>query len=261
MWRQVTSSVRSSRPRTRARSAPASRARFAPAADSESWSHDNLADEAAAVVVQKIVRANLSRARDSARKAMLHASKQPSSPFRATLAHDSPDPAVDAPTPPEDWFTPRRGWPPHLLKPSQQFKLLADWKQPPRELMPTEAEQPQLFDALPAIGELRIEVLEAERLPKMDPGPFESTDAYALLLFETNAARSNACRRTRAPRWRAGESARAFAFPVLCPYSCVYVGLKVRLLLSASDCFGQLLIPFFAGIRGPRGKGDATDCF
>jgi len=108
--------------------------------------------------------------------------------------------------------------------------------------MPTEAEQPQLFDALPAIGELRIEVLEAERLPKMDPGPFESTDAYALLLFETNAARSNACRRTRAPRWRAGESARAFAFPVLCPYSCVYVGLKDADDFSADDDIGRAVI-------------------
>ena len=142
--------------------------------------------------------------------------------------------AISEPTPPEDWFTPFHGWPKHLLRPRKH------WFNPPVHLTPTAAEAPALFtdEATAAvIGEIEIEVLEAEGLPDMNKlcGSLKSGDPYALILFENHAARSNTCRNTRAPRWLPGHSARAFRFPVTCPYSMIYIGLKDDDLVTADS--------------------------
>ena len=110
-----------------------------------------------------------------------------------------------------------------------------------RKKKPTAAEEPCLFPELlgkgseEVLGELRVEILEAERLPKMDG--VGTCDPYAVVVFEGCAARTLAVRgkasdRQR-PRW-GSEAARAFRFPVRCPYSCLYVALK-----DADDLLGN----------------------
>jgi len=168
--------------------------------------------------------------------------RQATATLRALPVEDLSDLSVDMETPEGEWFAPQDGWPKELLKPSKQFMLMSGWKTPPEHLTPTAAEAPGLYEGAPAVGELRLEVLAAERLPKMDPGPLGSADPYALILFESNAARTNACRGTRSPRWAAGKSARAFCLPVLCSYSCVYVAIKDSDDLSADDDIGRVVI-------------------
>ena len=75
---------------------------------------------------------------------------------------------IDAPTPPDRWFTPAAGWP-------QSVELTDDdrgpWK-PPTALIPTAKDAPAFFAegsrVAPPIGELKIEVLQAEGIPKME---------------------------------------------------------------------------------------------
>ena len=50
-------------------------------------------------------------------------------------------------------------------------------------------------------------------------------DPYALVVFESTAARTNAWRSTRRPRWTP-DAPRAFRFPVKSPYSNIYVGMR-----------------------------------
>ena len=92
-------------------------------------------------------------------------------------------------------------------------------------LVPTDADEEArvLFEEMDAAIGGCVEVLEAERLPKMDISG--STDPYALLIFESTAAPHAAWRASRSPKWP-GDAPRAFRFPVRSPYSCVYVGMK-----------------------------------
>ena len=117
------------------------------------------------------------------------------------------------------WFTPRIGWPEIALVARSQ------WKQPPKSLMPTAAEAPEMFadEERQTIGVLHLEVLEAEGLPRMDVLT-ASCDPYALVIFEGSAAQTNALRMTRRPRWLS-DAPRAFKFPVRSPYSNLYVGI------------------------------------
>ena len=59
------------------------------------------------------------------------------------------------------WFTPASGWP-------ERVPGVPKWK-PPASLVPTRQERRCLYDATRPLGELRIEILEAEHLPKLDP--------------------------------------------------------------------------------------------
>ena len=101
---------------------------------------------------------------------------------------------------------------------------------------------PDLNDFLldDTIGELCVEVLEAERLPKMDSG-FGSADPYAIVLFEGTAARTSTIKQSRSPQWTCG-TARAFRFPVRCPYSCVYVALKDEDVVGSNEVIGRVII-------------------
>lgn len=141
---------------------------------------------------------------------------------------------VDARTHADRWFTPTGGW---------EQNPVGGWEErgAPPHLVPTAAEEPCLFPELlgkgseEVLGELRVEILEAERLPKMDG--VGTCDPYAVVVFEGCAARTLAVRgkasdRQR-PRW-GSEAARAFRFPVRCPYSCLYVALK-----DADDLLGN----------------------
>lgn len=128
------------------------------------------------------------------------------------------DASVQADTPADSWFTPRAGWPEHLVE--KQW----GWKEPPQLLMPTAAQAPVLFEQeSDDIGVLRVEVLEAEGLPRMDT--IGSCDPYAIVIFEGTCARTNTWRNTRRPRWPS-DSPRAFLLPIKNPYSNLYVGLK-----------------------------------
>ena len=128
------------------------------------------------------------------------------------------DDVVVARTPAGCWFTPSAGWP-------QDVDTWEDGAPPP--LMPSAREAPALFaegaTSLQPIGELRIEVLEAEGLRSRDM--MTSCDPYAVVLFEGYAARTHPIQGTSRPRWLPERSARAFALPVRLPFSCAYVAL------------------------------------
>lgn len=134
------------------------------------------------------------------------------------------DGEVNAPTPEARWFTPHDGW-----------KMEGPDSHVPHGVMATAAHSVEALFPVTAdiIGELRVEVLEAENLPNMDAmlGGAVSlgsvTDAYALLVFEGCAARTSVVFDSLAPRWAADDpsSFRAFRFPITQPYSILYVNL------------------------------------
>lgn len=141
---------------------------------------------------------------------------------------------VELMTPDSNWFMPKAGWPKHLL---QNRK---GWFEPPKNLIPTAKEAPScMFDGTDVIGELRIEVLEAARLKNMDL--FGASDPYALILFESYAARTNAWRATSRPTW-GPDDPRAFCFPVRSPYSKIYVGVKDADNSTADDNIGRVVV-------------------
>ena len=79
----------------------------------------------------------------------------------------------EQPTPEDLWFTARQGWPAPLLEPQPAFNAVEGQRSaPPNQvlpklLMPTAETAACLYDGADTpIGELRLEVLEAERLPK-----------------------------------------------------------------------------------------------
>ena len=81
------------------------------------------------------------------------------------------DDLVNMPTPEDRWFTPVLGWPSMPAKlPDKAIPAgytVQDWS-PPKALCPTAVDVKELFDARFAreqIGELCVEVLEAEGLP------------------------------------------------------------------------------------------------
>ena len=129
------------------------------------------------------------------------------------------DAEVEAPTPDDRWFTPTVGW------------TVDDGDgHTPHYLMPTAREAAPLFPSdEDIIGELRVEVLEAENLPNMDSlagvSMGDKTDAYAMLIFENYVAQTSVIFDSLNPRWAANDpkSFRAFRFPVLTPYSVLYV--------------------------------------
>ena len=137
-------------------------------------------------------------------------------------AHVATDAEVDAPTPEDRWFTPREGW-----------GEGNESSRHPHYFMPIAKDVPALFPSEDdAIGELRLEVLEAEGLPNADAvfgiSAGNMTDSFALVLFEGNAARTNVIYDSLKPRWSAADpdSFRAFSFPILYPHSMVYVSIN-----------------------------------
>lgn len=187
---------------------------------------------------------------------------------------------IDMLTPADRWFTPAMGWPPKgTVHKYEMDGSLADdvdptW-QPPASLAYTMQECTgacMLYDESEAIGQFHLEILEAARLPSMD---VSSADPYAMVLFETGAARTNTFTGTRNPKWGASD-ARAFRFNVTRPYSCCYVALKdydwsatgidqdddigrVVIELSALesnvvyDCWFEMLRKTYKHSRGNRG--------
>ena len=73
-----------------------------------------------------------------------------------------------------------------------------------------------------AVGELRVEVLEASGLPNLDT--LSQTDAYVLVLIEGIAARTCTIDDDLDPKWHA-ESPRAFRLPITCASSSLFVGV------------------------------------
>ena len=141
---------------------------------------------------------------------------------------------VEDPTPSPNWFTPEAGWARHLLQKQD------GWFEPPTNLIPTAKEAPlHLFDRADAIGELRVEVLEAARLKNMDF--LSRSDPYALILFESFAGRTNAWRGTSRPRW-GPTCPRAFCFPIRSAYSKVYIGVKDADDRTADDNVGRVVL-------------------
>lgn len=167
---------------------------------------------------------------------------------------------LTAPTPSDRWFTPRVGWPEAPVEMPDAYMAAAPkgytlqkWTPPPR-LSPTadlqtEAKSTQkanvldeLFemrDKQPSYGELRVEVLEAEGLPNslLQGGV---VDPYALVIFETCAARTSQVRNDTTPRWGA-EAPRAFMCDVRCPYSMLHVVLLDE-DLGQDDPLGRVVI-------------------
>ena len=137
-------------------------------------------------------------------------------------AKPATDAEVEAPTPESRWFTPREGWR------ATDAKGLT-----PTYMMPTAQQAEALFPLESDIlGELRVELLEIEGLPNRDAvmgiSAGNLTDAYAMVLFEGAAARTNVIYDSLNPRWAAADpsSFRAFAFPIVTPYSVLYVSIN-----------------------------------
>lgn len=147
---------------------------------------------------------------------------------------------LTAPTPSDRWFS--DGWAKNPAEMPASFMTLVPkgykivpWEPPPL-LTPTIADNKsdqaksrligELFDMRsqrPKFGELLVEVLEADGLANslLQGGV---VDPYALLVFETGAARTSQVRNDATPRWGA-EAPRAFKFDIRCPYSLLYVAL------------------------------------
>lgn len=123
--------------------------------------------------------------------------------------HVVSDAEVDAPTPAGRWFTPREGW-----------MVTDDEGRAPHLLMPTARTIEALFPVeSQVIGELKLEVLEAEGLPNTDSVAGMSflgnlTDSYAFVLFEGTAARTSVVRDSLSPRWAAADPGSFRAFKV-----------------------------------------------
>ena len=126
---------------------------------------------------------------------------------------------IDRLTPEDRWFTPEAGWP-------QDFKPVGRHAWAPTALMETASSAPTLYEGLAdeAIGVLRLEVLCAEGLQNTDL--VGVSDPYAIVLFESNVARTQTIWNDIDPRWDYLRHARAFRFPVRRAYSRLFVALK-----------------------------------
>ena len=164
------------------------------------------------------------------------------------LSSGAPGYDVDAPTLDDRWFTPTAGWP-QSVAPSDDDH--GTWK-PPTALIPTAKDAPALYAdgsrVAPPIGELKIEVLEAEGLPKMERFS-HSADPYAVVIFESSAARTSVIKSTVTPRWDK-TMPRAFRFDVIRPFSCAYIALKDEDLVDADDDIGRVVIELSALTSG-----------
>ena len=96
-----------------------------------------------------------------------------------------------------------------------------------------------------AVGELRVEVLEAAGLPNLDT--FSLTDAYVVVLFEQCAARTCTIHDDLDPKWHA-EAPRGFRLPIRRPYSTLFVcvldddGDSAMGALDDDDPIGRVVI-------------------
>ena len=89
---------------------------------------------------------------------------------------------VDDPTPPHAWYSSSSGWPASALS-GVPTRLAARCLTPPID------EAPELYArAGEAIGELRVEILEATGLVKSDA--FSQNDVYAVVALEGHAAQT-----------------------------------------------------------------------
>lgn len=130
------------------------------------------------------------------------------------------DEEVAEPTPPSMWFTPDLGW-----SDASCDNASSGLGRPPH-MAPTAADEPSLFSSTcegAVIGELRVELLEAENIPSMDA--MSESDAYGLVLLEAAVGRTSAIPNTNSPRWGARSSFRAFRLPVRTPHSVLYIAL------------------------------------
>ena len=141
---------------------------------------------------------------------------------------------LNASTPPDRWFTPQKGWSASPAPLSEALAAIGNYK--PAPWAPPELLCPKMDDAdpgvrdlfhhresAPCLGELYVEVLEAEGLPNsvLQGGV---VDPYAILVFEGGAGRTSQVRNDTTPRWGA-DAPRAFKFDVRCPYSMLHVAL------------------------------------
>jgi len=134
-----------------------------------------------------------------------------------------PPEEIDRPTPHSVWWTPRHGWKSASCEIEAASGGQRGRRGPPQEVMPTLEEEASLYpEASEVIGELKVEVLEARALR----GDWLSkADAYALLVFEGCAAKTNIVQNHDNPGWGAKSSYRAFRFPVTRSYSSLCVTL------------------------------------
>ena len=127
-----------------------------------------------------------------------------------------PDEEIEERTPEHRWWTPERGWDDKTQ--GWDYK-----KKPPKNVMPPACERPSLYpESDDVIGELRVEVLEAEGLTG---DAFSAADGYALLVFEGCVATTNVVWNQGDPAWSSKASYRAFIFPVLHPHSTLCIAL------------------------------------
>ena len=136
------------------------------------------------------------------------------------MTKDNLQAAVDEETPESRWFTPASGW-----VAASTGRPFAGGKPP--QLMPTATEAPELF--MPpdeALGELRVELLEADALPDKDLNltTRDFNDVYAMVIFEDSIARTPTLYDNAEPKWHS-ECARAFRFPIRAPHSSLHVAL------------------------------------
>ena len=149
-------------------------------------------------------------------------------------AHGQSDAALAGPstplTPPHRWFSPSAGWP----SPNHPPLL-----QPP---IPTPPH---------AVGTLEVEVLSASRLPWYGKSALEVldiADAYAVVIFETYAARTCTIWNKSDPVWPP-DCDRAFRFPITCPHATLCVGLMDNDSYSTDDNIGRVEIEL-GGLHG-----------
>ena len=142
---------------------------------------------------------------------------------------------VEKRTPESAWYTAAGGWPTPMVQAAAR-------KLAPRSLVPHAGEAPALHPPLAsAIGEVRIEVLEAVGLLQADL--LSMNDVYAVLVLESYAVQTVCLEDTSHPRWRA-EDARAARLPVFSPLACVCVALFDAdfSTLDADDPLGRVEI-------------------
>ena len=190
---------------------------------------------------------------------------------------EASDDLVSAATPDDRWFTPSDGWSldPVRVKDIDTIPLPRNYVpkpwSPPELLVPTRNGAPEVYEDVKdraVIGEVRIEVLEAEGLPQLLQ--IGTVDPYALVVFENSAARTSTVRNDTSPRWGA-EAPRAFIFPVTCGNSSVHIALldedsiaddplgrvviDISQLFSRTvyDCWWPLQFGLFCSHSGKRG--------
>lgn len=147
--------------------------------------------------------------------------------------------AIEMPTPAARWWTREFGWSTLPGAPAGMRSALFYASKPPSNVLPPAITAPFLFpDKSEAIGELCVEVLEAESLPR-GADTFSSPDAYMLLVFEGCVAQTTVVWNRINPGWGAESSCRAFKFPVHHPYS------TLCLAMMESDSHAG-----FIGLRG-----------